>query len=388
MKRYFWIVGLILLMTASCVVYVPSDETRYPNRGGTTYDRPSQEYFSDMDSSYFYEYLTPYGNWVTMSPYGYVWIPRQMGYRWHPYTYGRWVWTNYGWTWISNYEWGWIPFHYGRWGWDDDLGWFWVPGNVWGPAWVTWRSSSLYMGWAPLPPGIEFEAGIGLTSLPFDIPGHFWVFIEGRHFMDYDFSSYVLPFERNITIINYTVIHNNIYVRNNRVINEGVDIDEVRRLTRRDITRYQLRDAGRPGISRVGAGEVSLYRPAIRKNEAAKPKTYLNREEAREKIAPVKNWEPQIKRSNEDEESSIRKRHLDEERLLERSQAEEINDVQKKYTEHEKQIRDVNEKDKIKKDYDVKVSDLKKRHVEEKQQLKERQKKDQEQVIKKKVKKD
>lgn len=388
MKKYFWILGLITLMTASCILYVPTDETGYPQRGDQTYERPSQEYFSDMDTSYFYEYLTPYGNWVYMSPYGYVWIPRHMGYRWRPYTYGRWVWTNYGWTWISNHEWGWIPFHYGRWGWDDDLGWFWVPGNVWGPAWVTWRSSSLYMGWAPLPPGVEFEAGIGLTSLPFDIPGHFWIFIEGRHFMDYDFSSYVLPFERNITIINYTVIHNNIYVRNNRVINEGIDFDEVRRVTRREITRYELKDARRPGISRVEAGEVSLYRPAIRKNEAAKPKTYLNKEEAREKIAPVKIWEPQVKRSAEDEEATIRKRHIDEERLLVRSQSEEINDLQKKYSANEKQIRDVTEKDKIKKDYDAKILDLKKRHVEEKQQLKERQKKDEEQVKKKKVKKD
>jgi hypothetical protein len=332
MKKYFWILGLITLMTASCILYVPTDETGYQPRGGETYERPSQEYFSDMDTSYFYEYLTPYGNWVYMSPYGYVWIPRHMGYRWRPYTYGRWVWTNYGWTWISNHEWGWIPFHYGRWGWDDDLGWFWVPGNVWGPAWVTWRSSSLYMGWAPLPPGVEFEAGIGLTSLPFDIPGQFWIFIEGRHFMDYDFGSYVLPFERNITIINYTVIHNNIYVRNNRVINEGIDIDEVRRITRREVTRYELKDARRPGISRVEAGEVSLYRPAIRKNEAAKPKTYLNQEEAREKIAPVKIWEPQVRRSAEDEEATIRKRHIDEERLLVRSQSEEINVLQKKYS--------------------------------------------------------
>jgi hypothetical protein len=30
------------------------------------------------------------------------------------------------------------------------LGWYWVPGNVWGPAWVSWASGGDYIGWCPL----------------------------------------------------------------------------------------------------------------------------------------------------------------------------------------------------------------------------------------------
>ncbi len=140
-----------------------------------------------------------------LNPYGYVWIPRHMGYRWRPYSDGHWVWTDYGWTWIADQEWGDIPFHYGRWGWDNEIGWFWVPGTVWGPAWVTWRSNDQYMGWAPLPPGVEFSAGMNFNSLSIDIPLNFWVFIQGPHFQDRDLNPYVLPFERNQTIVNYTV---------------------------------------------------------------------------------------------------------------------------------------------------------------------------------------
>jgi hypothetical protein len=77
--------------------------------------------------------------------------PWQMGYRWRPYSEGNWGWTDYGLTWISDLEWGDIRSHYGRWGGDNELGWFWVPGSVWGPAWVTWRSNDQYLGWAPLP---------------------------------------------------------------------------------------------------------------------------------------------------------------------------------------------------------------------------------------------
>ena len=69
-----------------------------------------------------------------MHPYGYVWTPRHMGYQWRPYSNGHWVMTDFGWTWVAYEPWGAIPFHYGRWGYDDYLGWYWVPGTTWGPA--------------------------------------------------------------------------------------------------------------------------------------------------------------------------------------------------------------------------------------------------------------
>src|SRR2546423_9736807 len=32
-----------------------------------------------------------------------------------------------------------------------------VPGDEWAPAWVSWRSSKDYVGWAPLPPEARSE---------------------------------------------------------------------------------------------------------------------------------------------------------------------------------------------------------------------------------------
>jgi len=43
--------------------------------------------------------------------------------------------TDDGMTWVSDYNWGWAPFHYGRWDYNDSYGWFWIPDNEWGPAW-------------------------------------------------------------------------------------------------------------------------------------------------------------------------------------------------------------------------------------------------------------
>jgi len=94
--------------------------------------------------------LAPYGQWVDDSNYGQVWRP-EVAYGWRPYVDGYWAWTPYGWTWVSSEPWAWT-LHYGRWGLVPALGWVWVPGSVWGPAWVDWFWGDGFVGWAPLTP--------------------------------------------------------------------------------------------------------------------------------------------------------------------------------------------------------------------------------------------
>src|SRR5438034_167559 len=46
---------------------------------------------------------------------------------------------------------------YGRWNWAVGVGWYWIPGAVWAPAWVSWRYGAGYVSWCPLgPAGIAF----------------------------------------------------------------------------------------------------------------------------------------------------------------------------------------------------------------------------------------
>src|SRR6185312_1206977 len=120
----------------------------------------------------FYDALSPYGQWVNMPNYGYVWIPNA-GVGFVPYSnYGHWVYTDYGWTWVSDYSWGWAPFHYGRWSYDPYYGWYWIPDVYWGPAWVAWRHCDGYYGWAPLGPGMNI--GVGYYS-DYGIPAGWWM---------------------------------------------------------------------------------------------------------------------------------------------------------------------------------------------------------------------
>src|SRR3954454_3610611 len=108
---------------------------------------------ASVDLGFFYDSLAPYGNWIQRPSYGWVWTPRAVSASWRPYQAGHWVWSDEGWTWLSDEPFGWATYHYGRWYQDAELGWSWVPGNDWAPAWVSWQEGQDYVGWAPLPPG-------------------------------------------------------------------------------------------------------------------------------------------------------------------------------------------------------------------------------------------
>jgi hypothetical protein len=113
---------------------------------------------ASVDLGFFYDSLASYGNWIERPSYGWVWTPRAVSASWRPYQAGHWVWSDEGWTWLSDEPYGWATYHYGRWYQDPEIGWAWVPGNDWGPAWVSWQEGDDYVGWAPLPPGANVAA--------------------------------------------------------------------------------------------------------------------------------------------------------------------------------------------------------------------------------------
>jgi len=374
MKKIFIPLVMVLAFVAACVVYVPrgEDTSPYP------YDGQAPGYYGDRDVSFFYNTLSPYGTWVQMAAYGYVWVPRNMGYRWRPYMYGHWVWTDCGWAWIAEEEWGWIPFHYGRWGWDDDMGWYWVPDTIWGPAWVFWRTNDLYYGWAPLPPGLAFDMRFGFRSRQYEIPERFWIFVEGRDFLENRLSSRVIPFERNGSIIRETVFNDRIVVRNSRVINEGLDPNDVRQMTGRTVDRLVLRDAGQAGREQVRGGEVQIYRPSVRVDRNVKPREFIGSSDARSRLADVRVFEPAQKTAAVDPLETVRQRHADELKIVERTQTDEIHRLDQNYAEREKNAKATAERDKIRREHDTAAAELKNRHDQEKQALTDRHKKDEE----------
>jgi len=95
-----------------------------------------------------------YGEWLWDSLYGYVWRPflNNGTYpwgNWQPYIFGSWSYTGGQMYWVPEEPWGWIPYHLGIWQWDKKIGWVWLPGALFAPAWVDWEFFFGYCGWRP-----------------------------------------------------------------------------------------------------------------------------------------------------------------------------------------------------------------------------------------------
>lgn len=210
----------------------------------------------------FYSSLAPYGHWVRVGTYGMCWQPVGMRQEWAPYTSGHWVWTEYGWTWVSNYPWGWAPFHYGRWVYEADYGWIWAPGYVWAPAWVQWRWGGGYCGWAPLPPGFHFrlDVVIGPDDRDFGVGPRGWNFVRaddiGMHrynFINRDDVPRVIARTRNVTRFRFTA---------RGVFDIGLQRQEVERVTRRRIQTVSITRTNEIGRQRIAGNQIRIYSPA------------------------------------------------------------------------------------------------------------------------------
>jgi hypothetical protein len=150
--------------------------------------------------SYFHESLAPYGRWVVSEPYGEVWVPSGIASGWDPYSDGEWVWTDYGWTWVSYDPWGDIPCHYGTWVWVSSYGWAWEAGTVWSPAWVTWAWTDEYIGWAPVPSRFAITTS-GYSGPPVVVAPARYVFVPATQFVGVNVATARVPVTQNATIL-------------------------------------------------------------------------------------------------------------------------------------------------------------------------------------------
>ncbi|MGE0887527.1 MAG: DUF6600 domain-containing protein [Blastocatellales bacterium] len=228
-----------------------------------------------LDISIFYDELAPYGRWFPVDGYGYVWTPYDVAIGWRPYTDGYWVYTDYGWTWVSRYRWGWAPFHYGRWIFHSRHGWVWRPGTVWGPAWVVWRYRPGWIGWAPMPPQMEWRAGVGLRAEWGEVDQivePFWYsFVEERHFTARDLDRRLELPARNITLLRQSENVTSYAWAENRVVNRSINIESVEQAIGRPVPRGRVADADSPArVAEVRGNDVLIYRPTIQRETTSR----------------------------------------------------------------------------------------------------------------------
>ena len=197
----------------------------------------------DADGDFFTENLDPYGSWVEVAGYGRCWRPLGLSEGWRPYSEGYWAYTDAGWTWVSYEPFGSVVYHYGRWLRLTNVGWVWVPGREWGPAWVSWRYGDEYVGWAPLPPAARWRSETGISTWV-DVsagigPGHYQ-FCAVRDFGTPLLSRVIVSSANNSLFVQITQNVTNITIYNRRPFCGGPRYDWLAARCQRPVPRLRL----------------------------------------------------------------------------------------------------------------------------------------------------
>ena len=228
-------IGLMVVIMTTVVLLWFSGCTPINEQGGDEYGRRG---VNDT-----YSYLEPYGAWITHPRFGEVWRP-DVGSDWAPFSEGDWVYTNEGWLWSSYEPYGWLVYHYGNWYHDMDNGWFWVPGDTWSPACVTWVAYGDYVGWAPTPP----PGGVWPT--PWDNqPVTVWNVVEVHNFTQENVGFYRVKVQAPNTGQHTTVAH------------KPPDLKSIERFLKRNVAQVKVtREA-------ESIGKKTYYKPVLPADE-------------------------------------------------------------------------------------------------------------------------
>jgi hypothetical protein len=205
-----YLVLFAVLAWAACAPSERQMSPRSPDDEEDTEAAPTES--EDMDPAALDDFrkpLEPYGRWVDDPTYGTVWVPSPdaVGPEFVPYTTaGHWALAEDDqWMWVSDYAWGWGPFHYGRWLFIDGSGWAWIPGRVYAPAWVVWRTGfydEAYVGWGPMPPTWYWHRRVAVRVVT-PLPARY-VFVESRYAFEPRVRAHVVPAERVALVASHT----------------------------------------------------------------------------------------------------------------------------------------------------------------------------------------
>jgi hypothetical protein len=145
-----------------------------------------------------------------------------------PYSNGQWINTSQGWYFRAASEPEEITHHYGRWVLSPSVGWVWVPGRVWAPAWVDWREQDEYIAWEPVPPSVYIVNNVIITP---PVIEERYIVVEKRYFVEPEVYRYMYKENKKIIMIKEWRRLDGVMVMNKTVINKGPDVTLIQTYT-------------------------------------------------------------------------------------------------------------------------------------------------------------
>lgn len=206
-----------------------------------------------------------------------------------PYSRGQWIYTDAGWYFRAPTPYEEITVHYGRWVFSPAVGWVWVPGRVWAPAWVEWYDDDDYIGWAPLPP-CTYIVDDGIA--PVFIDNDRFIFCERNYFVDPDVYRHCYFYRDNPDRFNIRIMNkvDGVMIRNNVVVNKGPDVDGIEKITGKKIDHVKVNRVDNIRNAKFSGGEVNSYSPHFtkvngndRKESVTKPNNFVSFDHAESK---------------------------------------------------------------------------------------------------------
>ncbi len=261
------------------------------------------DYSANISYQDFYDTLSPYGIWIEYPGYDHVWSPSVDG-DFRPYlTNGNWEYSEEGWAWTSNYDWGWAPFHYGRWLYTFNYGWLWIPGYEWSPAWVVWGEVDDYYAWAPLYPGVN----VGYYYDDYKPKAIYWNIVPREHIYDRDLYKEEEGRAKDNIYVNRIQTLNNFdkTTRHNQYYAKGPEIKDVEKYTGQKISPVAITSVDKVMPTKKDGNTLLVYRPVIIHPQPASYKRMLKDEIPKTDLSLIST--PSIENLKQEHDVNVRK---------------------------------------------------------------------------------
>ncbi len=179
-----------------------------------------------------------------------------------PYSNGQWVNTSQGWYFRAASEPEEITHHYGRWVHSPAVGWVWVPGRVWAPAWVDWREQDEYIAWEPVPPSVYIVNNVIVTP---PVIEERYVVVEKRYFAEPEVYRYMYKENKNKVMIKEWRRLDGVMVMNKTVINKGPDVTVIQTYTNTTFGVVTINPVTNINDVTYSTTEYRVYQPEFKK---------------------------------------------------------------------------------------------------------------------------
>lgn len=257
-----------------------------------------------------------------------------------PYNNGQWLNTDAGWYFKGETPQEEITSHYGRWAQDTNLGYVWLPGKTWSPAWVEWRENSDYVAWAPVPPGTYIENDA--VNVP-EVNENRFTIVEKKNFTEPGVSKYRYQYveNKNKIMVKEMTKKDGVMIKEKTVINKGPDVTDIEKSAGKKIEQKKIKRYDKKEEAVTTNDEIGIYTPEfkktkdVKKEPVSKPGKYVSYKDAK-KITK----EEKVELKEEDKQQKQDEKELKkEEKELKKEQKKEDKEVKKEPKKEEKEVK-------------------------------------------------